>query len=63
MDRKIDHLISTVRIAQGLLPRSEEGKDISSRLDRAMEEILRHKAKQDYIRSHAERGIPLEIKG
>lgn len=58
MDRQIDHLITTVRIAQDLLPRNTvEGKDINHRLNFAIDEVIRARSRQDYIKSNAERGI------
>lgn len=58
MDRQIDHLITTVRIAQDLLPRNTvEGKDINHRLNIAIDEVIRARSRQDYIKSNAERGI------
>jgi len=60
MDRQIDHLIVTARLAIDLLPRNTaEGKDISRRLELAIDEVIRTKAKDDYIRSSQERGIPI----
>ena len=59
MDRQIDHLIVTARLAIDLLPTyAPEGKDIARRLELAIDEVIRTKAKQDYIKSSQERGIP-----
>lgn len=58
MDEKVARLVATVKVAIPLLPlNTTEGKDIASRLELAIDELIRNEAKNDYIRSNAERGI------
>jgi hypothetical protein len=58
IDSKVDHLIVMARLAQDLLPvNTIEGRDISRRLSVAIDEVIRTRSRQTYIKSNAERGI------